>query len=47
MPQAALTRAKGAAGLIYLGAQMLRTDGLAEITEESFSLNLLWDRMIT
>ena len=42
-----LTRAKGAAGAVYLGAQMLRTDGLADISAKVFSLNLLWDRMIT
>jgi N-acetyl-alpha-D-muramate 1-phosphate uridylyltransferase len=42
-----LTRAMGAAGTVYLGAQMLRTDGLSDISEEVFSLNLLWDRMIT
>lgn len=42
-----LTRAKGAAGTVYLGAQMLRTDVLSDITAEVFSLNLLWDRMIT
>jgi MurNAc alpha-1-phosphate uridylyltransferase len=41
-----LTRAKGAAGAVYLGAQMLRTDGLSDISEEVFSLNLLWDGMI-
>ena len=41
-----LTRAKGAAGAVYLGAQILRTDALADIPEEIFSLNLLWDRMI-
>ena len=38
-----LTRGPGA---IYAGAQILRTDGLAEIGEPVFSLNLLWDRMI-
>lgn len=42
-----LTRARGAAGAVYLGAQMLRTDGLSDISDEVFSLNLLWDRMIT
>jgi MurNAc alpha-1-phosphate uridylyltransferase len=42
-----LTRAKGAAGAVYLGAQIVRTDGLSDITTEVFSLNLLWDRMIT
>lgn len=41
-----LTRADGAPGAVYLGAQMLRTDGLSHIGETSFSLNLLWDRMI-
>jgi N-acetyl-alpha-D-muramate 1-phosphate uridylyltransferase len=41
-----LTRARGAAGPIYLGAQILRTDGLAAIADPVFSLNLLWDRMI-
>ena len=38
-----LTRGYGA---IYAGAQILRTDGLAEIAGPVFSLNLLWDRMI-
>jgi N-acetyl-alpha-D-muramate 1-phosphate uridylyltransferase len=32
-------------GLVYTGAQILRTGGLAAITDEVFSLNLLWDRM--
>ncbi|MCA0920254.1 nucleotidyltransferase family protein [Pseudooceanicola nanhaiensis] len=32
-------------GMTYLGAQILRTEGLAEIAEPAFSLNLLWDRM--
>lgn len=41
-----LERAKGAPGPVYLGAQIIRTDGLAAIKEEAFSLNLLWDRMI-
>jgi MurNAc alpha-1-phosphate uridylyltransferase len=41
-----LRRAEGAEGLIYLGAQILRTEGLAAIGQEVFSLNLLWDRMI-
>ena len=30
----------------YPGAQILRTEGLADIPDEVFSLNLLWDRMI-
>ena len=33
-------------GLIYCGAQILLPDGLNEISEEAFSLNLLWDRML-
>ncbi|WP_136636076.1 nucleotidyltransferase family protein [Pseudooceanicola onchidii] len=33
-------------GLVYSGAQIIRTDGLAEIAEDAFSLNLLWDRML-
>lgn len=31
--------------VVYTGAQILRTDGLAGITQPAFSLNLLWDRM--
>lgn len=33
-------------GLIYTGVQILRTEGLAEIADRVFSLNLLWDRML-
>lgn len=44
--QGRLTRAKGAQGAVYLGAQILRTDGLSAIPDQVFSLNLLWDRMI-
>lgn len=36
----------GAAGFVYLGAQVLETAGLAGFAERSFSVNLLWDRMI-
>lgn len=32
--------------LIYGGAQVLKTDGLYDIAEDVFSLNLLWDRMM-
>lgn len=35
--------ARGAA-TVYTGAQILRTEGLAEIPETVFSLNRLWDR---
>ncbi len=34
------------AGLVYGGAQILKTDGLRDIAEDVFSLNLLWDRML-
>lgn len=44
--QGRLTRAKGAPGLVYLGAQILRTEWLHAIDQQVFSLNLLWDRMI-
>lgn len=42
-----LSRAAGAAGEVYLGAQIIRTDDLADIPETVFSLNLVWDRMIS
>jgi MurNAc alpha-1-phosphate uridylyltransferase len=41
-----LRRANGAPGLVYLGAQIIRTEMLTDVTEQIFSLNLLWDRMI-
>lgn len=44
--QGRLTRANGAAGAVYLGAQILRTDGLPAIPDKVFSLNRIWDRMI-
>lgn len=33
-------------GVVYLGAQILRTEGLFQVPEPAFSLNVLWDRMI-
>lgn len=33
-------------GLIYGGAQIIRTEGLSSITDKAFSLNILWDRML-
>lgn len=33
-------------GLIYGGAQIIKTEGLASIAEKAFSLNVLWDRML-
>jgi N-acetyl-alpha-D-muramate 1-phosphate uridylyltransferase len=31
---------------IYVGTQIIRTEGLADVAERAFSLNLMWDRMI-
>lgn len=39
-------RAQRGPGLIYSGLQILKTDGLHDIAETAFSLNLLWDRML-
>ncbi len=39
-------RAQRGPGLIYSGLQILKTDGLHDITETAFSLNRLWDRML-
>ncbi|EPX77404.1 nucleotidyltransferase family protein [Litoreibacter arenae] len=39
-----LTRDAG--GMVYTGAQVLHTDGLARVDSESFSLNILWDQML-
>ena len=33
-------------GLVYAGAQIIRTDGLGAVEDEVFSLNLMWDRML-
>ena len=41
-----ISRANGAPGVIYVGAQILRTDRLADVAEPVFSVNLLWDQMI-
>lgn len=41
-----IARATGIEGHVYLGAQILRTEGLAAIPDQVFSLNKLWDRMI-
>lgn len=39
-----LTRGPGA---IYGGVQILKTEGLYEINQNAFSLNLLWDQMLS
>jgi MurNAc alpha-1-phosphate uridylyltransferase len=36
----------GGAGYIYTGAQIIRTDMLAGIKDEVFSMWRLWERMI-
>ncbi len=41
-----IQRAAGAEAPIYLGAQIIRTEGLADIDEDVFSLNRLWDVLI-
>lgn len=41
-PDSKLTRGPG---FIYPGAQIIRTEGLADIPQPVFSLNLLWDQM--
>ncbi len=45
-PDGRIARAKGQPGLVYLGAQILCTERLADFPERAFSLNPLWDRMI-
>lgn len=39
-------KARRGPGSIYSGLQILRTEGLHDVPEERFSLNLLWDRML-
>ena len=41
-----IARAGGAEGLVYLGTQIIVTEGLAAIPDQVFSLNRLWDGMI-
>jgi N-acetyl-alpha-D-muramate 1-phosphate uridylyltransferase len=42
-----ITRASGPEGVLYLGAQILRTELVASWPERVFSLNRIWDQMIT
>ncbi len=42
-PHGRISRANGAKAPIYLGAQILKTQGLSAISEPVFSLNRLWD----
>lgn len=41
-----IARANGQPGLVYLGAQIVKPDGLSKIGASVFSLNLLWNEMI-
>lgn len=41
-----LSRANGAPGLVYLGVQIIKPEGLMVVEQQKFSLNILWDRMI-
>jgi MurNAc alpha-1-phosphate uridylyltransferase len=45
-PDGRITRANGAAGLAYLGAQILLPRGIETIENDAFSLNILWDQVI-
>lgn len=45
-PDGRISRANGAAGLAYLGAQILLPRAIEAIDEQAFSLNILWDQMI-
>lgn len=45
-PHGRIARAGNTGQHVYLGAQIIRTEGLVDIPETAFSLNLLWDRII-
>lgn len=45
-PEGRISRGAGGEDRLYLGAQIIRTEGLAGFCEPAFSLNRLWDRMI-
>ena len=45
-PDGRITRAGRTGHHLYIGAQIIRTEGLAAIPDTAFSLNLLWDQMI-
>ena len=44
---ARLIRANGQLSLVYLGAQILCTDLLPNVPQRAFSLNLIWDQIIS
>ena len=41
-----LHRANGAPGVVFLGAQMIKVQPVADWPEDVFSLNVLWNRMM-
>ncbi len=43
-PKGTLTRGPG---FVYSGVQIIKTDGLSAIPDKAFSLNLLWDKMLS
>lgn len=45
-PDGRISRAGATGQHLYLGAQIIRTEGLADIPDTAFSLNRLWDLMI-
>ena len=45
-PDGRIARAGTTGRHLYLGAQIIRTEGLADIADTAFSLNRLWDQMI-
>lgn len=45
-PDGRISRAGQTGQHLYLGAQIIRTEGLADIPDTVFSLNRLWDQMI-
>lgn len=45
-PDRRIARAGSTGEHLYVGAQIIQTDGLADITAPAFSLNVLWDQMI-
>jgi len=40
------TTIRRGAGLIYSGAQIIKTNGISDISQTKFSLNVLWDNLI-
>lgn len=41
-----ISRTLSAQGAVYLGAQIIKPQGLADIPDQAFSLNRLWDQQI-